>query len=75
MATGFPNLFSPIRVGGHTLGNRIVCTGHATVFEERGLFSERHLYYYRERARGGVGMIVFHADLTSLMSIEAISAF
>ena len=61
MATEFPNLFSPIRVGKYTLRNRIVCTGHATVFEERGLFSERHLYYYRESARGGVGMIVTEA--------------
>ena len=54
----FPLLFSPLRVGKYTLRNRIVCTGHATAFETDGLFSERHLYYYRERARGGAAMII-----------------
>ena len=54
----FPNLFSPIRLGEHTLRNRIVCTAHATKFESDGLFTERHVYYYRERARGGAAMIV-----------------
>lgn len=57
----FPNLFSPLQVGSHTLKNRLVCTGHATVFEDGGKFSERHLYYYRERAKGGVGMIITEA--------------
>ena len=58
MATNFPRLFSPIQVGKITLANRIVCTGHATVFEQGGMFTERHLNFYRERARGGAGMII-----------------
>ena len=72
MATRFPNLFSPIQVGKRTLSNRIVCTGHATAFDSDGLFTERHLHYYRERARGGVGMIITEpvgVDPTSTLPI------
>ncbi len=57
----FPKLFSPITLGKYTLPNRIVCTGHATSFEDEGLFSKRHLHYFKERARGGVGMIITEA--------------
>ena len=72
MATRFPNLFSSIQVGKRTLSNRIVCTGHATAFDSDGLFTERHLHYYRERARGGVGMIITEpvgVDPTSTLPI------
>ncbi|MCH8090680.1 MAG: FAD-dependent oxidoreductase [Chloroflexi bacterium] len=59
MPNGFPNLFSPIRVGKYTLKNRIVNAGHAAHFQgEGGLPSERYTHYLRERARGGVAMII-----------------
>ncbi len=70
--TRFPNLFSPIQIGKHTLENRIVCTGHATAFHSGGLFTERHLHYYKEKARGGAGMIITEAtgvDPTSAVPI------
>lgn len=54
----YPDLFSPLKVGGKTLRNRVVCTAHATIFEANGLFTERHVHYYAERARGGAAMIV-----------------
>lgn len=50
-------LFEPIEVGGVTLPNRIVMTGHGTGMADRHLPSEQHVAYYRERARGGVGLI------------------
>ena len=46
MATNFPRLFSPIQVGKHTLANRIVWTGHATVFDQVDMFTERHMKFY-----------------------------
>ena len=59
MAQGFPRLFSPIEVGKYTLKNRIVNTGHGAHFQEAGgLPTERYVDYVRERAKGGVGMIV-----------------
>ncbi|MBS1861550.1 MAG: FAD-dependent oxidoreductase [Actinobacteria bacterium] len=50
-------LFEPIEVGEVTLSNRIVMTGHGTGMAEHHLPSAQHAAYYRERARGGVGMI------------------
>lgn len=50
-------LFAPIRLGGVEVRNRIVMTGHGTGLAENHLPSERHVAYYRERARGGAGLI------------------
>ena len=75
----FPDLFSPLQIGSKTLKNRLVWTAHATIFEERGTFSDRHMHYYAERARGGVGMIVtegasVHATATFPLRIHDDSA-
>lgn len=51
-------LFSPIKIGGLTLQNRIVFSAHLTNYAEEYMPSERHAYYYRERARGGAGLII-----------------
>jgi 2,4-dienoyl-CoA reductase-like NADH-dependent reductase (Old Yellow Enzyme family)/thioredoxin reductase len=66
----FPDLFSSIKIGSKTLKNRLVWTAHATIFEERGTFSDRHVHYYAERAKGGVGMIV-----TEGASVHATATF
>ncbi|MXW34619.1 MAG: oxidoreductase, partial [Chloroflexi bacterium] len=54
----FPHLFAPVRLRGHTLRCRIVFGAHTANMAEGGLPAERHFGYYRERARGGTGMIV-----------------
>ena len=54
----FPHLFTPVRLGGHTLRCRIVFGAHTANMAEGGLPLDRHFAYYRERARGGAGMIV-----------------
>ena len=59
MTGAFPNLFSSLKVGQYTLKNRIVNTGHAAHFQSGdGTPTERYVDYVRERAKGGVGMIV-----------------
>ena len=59
MATPFPHLFQPIRVGKYTLKNRIVNAGHAAHFQgEGGLPDDRYVHYVRERAKGGAAMVV-----------------
>ncbi|MBI4337951.1 MAG: hypothetical protein HY683_09020, partial [Chloroflexi bacterium] len=58
MSQQFPLLFSPIQVGKYVLRNRIVNTAHATGFGHHGGPGEQHIYYHRERARGGLGMII-----------------
>jgi len=59
METRYPNLFSPFRLGGVELRNRVVMLPHVTMYagEDRRP-SARQRHYYLERARGGVGLIV-----------------
>ncbi len=57
----FPNLFSPLRIGGVTLKNRIFSSGHDTVMAEDGLVTDRLVAYHEARAAGGVGLIVLQA--------------
>ncbi|MEN6461742.1 MAG: mycofactocin system FadH/OYE family oxidoreductase 2 [Syntrophomonas sp.] len=54
----FSHLFSPVRIGPVTIKNRIVFSAHLTNFAENHLPSERHAYYYGERAWGGTGLII-----------------
>lgn len=59
----FPNLFSPISIGGLTLRNRIVSTGHETHLNEHGQIGDRLIAYHEARARGGAGLIVTEVAL------------
>jgi len=54
----FPFLFTPIKIKGVTIRNRIVSTGHATLLGSGGMPSERLIRYHAERAKGGAGFIV-----------------
>ena len=56
-------LFSPIQVGKITLRNRIVFLPHSNYFPLEQLPGEREVYYFGERAKGGVGLIIFAAQL------------
>lgn len=58
MSQAFPHLFQPLQLRHKTLRNRIVFGAHTANMSEGGLPGERHLGYYRERARGGAAMIV-----------------
>ncbi|BAF58777.1 NADH:flavin oxidoreductases [Pelotomaculum thermopropionicum SI] len=51
-------LFSPIRIGPVTVRNRIVFPAHLTNYAVNNLPSDRHAFYYGERARGGAGLII-----------------
>jgi 2,4-dienoyl-CoA reductase-like NADH-dependent reductase (Old Yellow Enzyme family) len=58
MSETFPRLFQPLTLRHKTLKNRIVFGAHTANMSVDGYPSERHLGYYRERARGGAAMIV-----------------
>ena len=58
MSQPFPHLFKPLTLRHLTLRNRIVFGAHTANMSVDGLPGERHLGYYRERARGGAAMIV-----------------
>ena len=58
MQQPFPHLFQPLSLRHPTLRNHIVFGAHTANMSVDGLPGERHLAYYRERARGGAAMIV-----------------
>ncbi len=53
----FRYLFSPLKIGSAVVPNRIHFAAHLTNFGVSQKISERHIYYYRERAKGGCGLI------------------
>jgi mycofactocin system FadH/OYE family oxidoreductase 2 len=53
----FKYLFSPLKIGATVVPNRIHFAAHMTNYAEDNLISDRHIYYYQERAKGGVGLI------------------
>jgi len=57
----FPLLFSPIKVNGMELKNRIVMTGVGLGYITEGEVSDRLIDFYTIRARGGVGLIILGA--------------
>jgi len=62
MAAQYPYLFSPLKLGPITIKNRIVFGPHVTSqWSSDFLATPRAKYYYEERARGGVGMIIVGA--------------
>ena len=50
-------LFSPLKIGSIVVPNRINFAAHLTNLSEDHQISEHHIYYYRERAKGGCGLI------------------
>ena len=58
MASDFPTLFSPTRVGPRTVKNRICCSAHADSLAEDGMPTERTVRYYELKARGGTGLLM-----------------
>ncbi|API59911.1 NADH:flavin oxidoreductase [Tardibacter chloracetimidivorans] len=55
----FPHLFSPLTLRGLTLPNRVVMAPMSSQLGNRdGTVTDRQIAFYRERAAGGVGMIV-----------------
>ena len=74
MAEPFPSLFAPLKVGTYTLKNRIMNTGHAAHFQTGdGIPTDRYVDYVRERAKGGVGIIVTGFTVTRYDGDAALS--
>ncbi len=55
--SGYRYLFSPLKIGSVVVPNRINFAAHLTNLSQDHQISEHHIYYYRERARGGCGLI------------------
>jgi 2,4-dienoyl-CoA reductase (NADPH2) len=57
-ATAYPNLLSPLDLGFTTLRNRVIMGSMHTGLEDRFWNYGKLAAFYRERARGGAGLIV-----------------
>jgi 2,4-dienoyl-CoA reductase-like NADH-dependent reductase (Old Yellow Enzyme family) len=71
-------LLAPTDAGRLHLRNRVVMPAHTTNYAVGGLFSEQHIAYHRERAAGGVGLIVtegMRVHPTSLGRATTVAAF
>ena len=51
-------LFSPLKIGTVTVNNRVVFSAHMTNNGKSGVVTDKHIAYYTERAKGGVGLII-----------------
>ncbi len=60
----FPRLFAPGQLGPQKTRNRVWMSAHATLLVKDNLFTDAHVHYYVERARGGVGTITMEAMAT-----------
>jgi 2,4-dienoyl-CoA reductase (NADPH2) len=57
-ATAYPHLLAPLDLGFTTLKNRVIMGSMHTGLEDRFYHYGKLAAFYRERARGGVGLIV-----------------
>lgn len=76
-ADRYPHVFSQVSLGNVVLRNRVFVSAHTTNFGQDFLPTDRHVAYHRERARGGVGLIIFEplrVHRTSLGRAGGVSA-
>ncbi|MFD5163069.1 hypothetical protein ACFWMJ_34285 [Streptomyces hawaiiensis] len=59
-----PLLPPPFQLGKLTVRNRIVSTPHTTRFPQDGYITDDYIDYYREKARGGVGLLQCFGSMT-----------
>ena len=51
-------VWQPLDIGATRVRNRTMMSAMGVFYGENNLLSDRHIAYYRERARGGVGLMV-----------------
>jgi 2,4-dienoyl-CoA reductase-like NADH-dependent reductase (Old Yellow Enzyme family)/thioredoxin reductase len=56
--TAFPHLFTPLRIGGVVLRNRIFSAGHDTTLPTDGRVNAALVEYHRARAVGGAALVI-----------------
>ncbi|GAC84844.1 putative oxidoreductase [Gordonia paraffinivorans NBRC 108238] len=79
VGTAFPELFSPMELGGITLRNRLVALPAGTSLVEHGVPTAGDTDHFERLAAGGVGMIVGGATVvhptTTLRSRKLVEAY
>ncbi|MGD8251188.1 MAG: FAD-dependent oxidoreductase [Desulfobacterales bacterium] len=52
------HLFSPLKIRGTDVPNRVCFLAHRTNYGKAGRVTDRHIAHYRRRAQGGCGLII-----------------
>ena len=55
-------IWEPLTIGEVSVKNRIMISAQSQFYGENGVISDRHVSYYRERAKGGVGLLILEAQ-------------
>jgi 2,4-dienoyl-CoA reductase-like NADH-dependent reductase (Old Yellow Enzyme family) len=66
-------LWQPLKLRATTLPNRVMCSATTLQYGNNGLLGNRHEAFYRERARGGVGLLFTEQLTASPLSKTAFS--
>lgn len=51
-------IWEPLTIGGTTVKNRIMMTAQSILYGDNNLLGNRHIEYYRERAKGGCALFI-----------------
>lgn len=51
-------LWQPLSIGPVSVKHRIMATAHSLAFADNHILSDRHIEYYRERAKGGTALLI-----------------
>jgi 2,4-dienoyl-CoA reductase-like NADH-dependent reductase (Old Yellow Enzyme family) len=54
----YTRIWTPLNIGSITVKNRIVMTAMTSNYAEDHILSERHIAFYRERAKGGAALMI-----------------
>jgi 2,4-dienoyl-CoA reductase-like NADH-dependent reductase (Old Yellow Enzyme family) len=54
----YSHLLQPLSIGPTTVRHRIMVTGHTQLYGRDETLSERHVAYYKERAKGGAALLI-----------------
>lgn len=66
MGNKYLPLFKPAKIGNMQLKNKLVMCPMGSMYAEAdGRYSQTHMNYYRERAKGGVGLIIIEGSFIS----------
>ena len=67
----YQHLFTPIQLGPVRVRNRVVFSAHLTNYAQGNAPSQKLIDYYRERARGGAGLIITEVHVATLATADS----
>jgi len=62
-------LWQPLEVGTTTLKNRVMTSAHSLAYSKDHILSDRHIAYYRERAMGGLALLISEQHAAHQLSL------